>query len=183
MTREYDQAPDRSMRAGVAASIDLLLFVVVPVQLAIGFIFHAMDRGPVRSDLFGWHRTLGVAVALLILLSIGLRRRRPVVPADRYEGRAGLLALWSERACLALLIALPVAGLLAVSAYEGLDRIELAGGLSLPIIPGVSDNAGESAEVWHKLLVQLLIWSVALRILAGSIQIAARRRSEAEQEH
>ena len=39
-----------------------LMAALVLVQVWIGFTFHAMPRGPERSDLFLWHKTVGATI-------------------------------------------------------------------------------------------------------------------------
>jgi len=151
-----------------AAAVHWLTAVLLVTQIAVGFVFHAMDRGPVRSEWFTWHKTLGVTILLLALVRLGwrLRHRPPPFPSEltRWQRR---IVLWNHRLFYFVLIALPLTGLIAVSAYTGQDSIALAGGLSLPPIPGVPEGVGEIGEEVHKNLVPLTVALIALHLAAA----------------
>lgn len=152
----------------VAAALHWITAAALFAQIVIGFVFHAMERGPVRSDWFAWHKTVGVAILLLSLARLAWRLANPPPPfpteLPRWERR---VAVWNHRAFYFVLIALPLTGLLAVSGYTDLTAIDLVGGVRLPPIPGVSEGVGATAEEVHKNLVQLTIALLALHLGAA----------------
>jgi cytochrome b561 len=175
-----DDAPQPEARRRYdrfAAALHWLTAALLVVQIAVGFVFHAMDRGPVRSEWFTWHKTLGVTILLLALVRLGWRlgHRPPPFPSGlpRWQRR---IALWNHRLLYFVLIALPLTGLIAVSAYTGQDSIALAGGLSLPPIPGVPEGVGEIGEEVHKNLVLLTVALIALHLAAALWHRFERRR-------
>lgn len=152
----------------VAVALHWVMAAMLIAQIAIGFVFHAMERGPVRSEWFTWHKTVGIAVLVLALVRLAWRlaHKPPPFPTElpRWERR---VAVWNHRAFYFLLIALPLTGLLAVSGYTDLTTIDLIGGVRLPPIPEVSEGVGATAEEVHKNLVQLTIALLALHIGAA----------------
>lgn len=152
----------------VAAAIHWVTAALIVVQILVGFIFHTMERGPLRSEWFGWHKTLGLTILALALARLAWRlaHRPPPWPTamPRWERS---LAAWAYRLFYFVLIATPLTGLLAVSAYTNQTMIELVGGLELPPIPGVSEGVGETFEELHKHLVQLVVLLIGLHVLAA----------------
>lgn len=152
----------------VAAALHWITAALLLAQIALGFLFHAMERGPVRTEWFAWHKTLGVTILVLTLARLIWRwtHTPPPFPNEmpRWEQR---IAVWNHRAFYVLLIALPLSGLIAVSAYTNQPAIELAGGMTMPPIPAVSEIAGATAEEVHKNLVQLTIALLALHVFAA----------------
>lgn len=152
----------------VAAAVHWITAALLLAQIAVGFIFHAMERGAVRTEWFTWHKSLGLSILGLALVRLAWRwtHTPPPLPAEmpRWEQR---VAIWSHRAFYVLLIALPLTGLIAVSAYTNQPAIELAGGVTLPPIPAVPEDAGATAEEVHKNLVQMTIALLALHLLAA----------------
>lgn len=165
----------------VAAGIHWVTAALIVAQLLVGFIFHAMERGPLRSEWFGWHKTLGVTILALALARLAWRlgHKPPPWPTamPRWEKS---VAAWSHRLFYFVLIATPLTGLLAVSAYADQSVIELVGGLEVPPIPGISEGVGETFEELHKHLVQLVVLLIGLHVLAAvRHQWFGRRRSPA----
>lgn len=153
--------------SNIAVAFHWTTVVLVLVQLWLGFAFHAADPGPERTELFTWHKTAGALILLITLARLGYRLVNPPPPFSSdlpgWEQRA---ATWNHRLFYALLIALPLTGLVAVSAHEKGATTELAGGIPLPVIPGVSEAAGDVAGGVHIGLVFLLL--AAILIHAGA---------------
>ena len=152
----------------VAAAIHWATAALIVAQLLVGFVFHAMERGPLRSEWFGWHKTLGLTILALALARLAWRlgHKPPPWPTEMARWERSLAA-WAHRLFYFVLIALPLTGLIAVSAYTGQDSIALAGGLSLPPIPGVPEGVGEIGEEVHKNLVPLTVALIALHLAAA----------------
>lgn len=150
-----------------AVTLHWLTIALVLVQLYLGFTFADMVRGPARTELFTWHKTIGatILVVSLIRLAWRLMHRPPPFPESlpRWERIA---AVWNHRAFYVLLIALPLTGLATVSAgHSGVTR--LAGGIPLPLIPGLSESAGDAFGGAHELLVIVTLALLALHVAAA----------------
>jgi cytochrome b561 len=151
-----------------AVVLHWLIAALLLLQVYVGITFHDLPRGPERGEWFAWHKTLGVTILILALirLSVRLMRRPPPFPADVAPWRASA-ALWLHRFLYLMLILLPVTGLIAVSdgAREGL--VEIKGGLSVPAVPGVSEDMGEASGEVHEILVWVTIAMLVGHVLAA----------------
>lgn len=154
-----------------AVLLHWLTAAIVITQVAVGFLFAGMERGPDRAEIFTAHKTLGATILILALIRLGWRIAHPPPPyppeLPRWER---VLGLWNHRLFYMLLIALPLTGLLAVSAgasAEGRATTPLLGGIPLPLIPGISEDAGERAGGVHELLVFVTLALVLLHVAAA----------------
>ena len=91
--------------------------LLVVTQVVIGFLFaEFMERGPARSDVLAWHKTLGATILLLALVRLAVRLLNPPPPyPSDYPRWQRFLAVWNHRLFYIMLIALPLTGLAAVS--------------------------------------------------------------------
>jgi cytochrome b561 len=150
-----------------AVALHWLTVALVLTQLSLGFTFADMERGPARSELFTWHKTVGATILVLSLIRLAWRlmHKPPPFPESlpRWERIA---AVWNHRAFYLLLIALPLTGLATISSGRS-GTTELAGGIPLPLIPGLPENAGDGLGETHELLVYLTIALVLLHVGAA----------------
>jgi cytochrome b561 len=141
---------------------------LVLMQLVIGFTFHDMPRGPDRAFVFAWHKTWGVLILILALVRLSVRFMNPPppYPSDQPQLKR-MIAVWSHRLFYLLLIALPMTGLIAVSdgAKDGMVSLQL--GLSVPAVPGISEDMGEASGEVHELLVWTILGLLGLHVLAA----------------
>jgi cytochrome b561 len=144
---------------------------LVVTQVILGFTFaEFMDRGPARSEVFAWHRTLGAVILLLALLRLAVRLLNPPPPyPSDFPKWERFAAVWSHRLFYVLLIALPLTGLAAVSGRAVDGKVSLLFGLSLPAIPGISEDNG-----FGDVHVLLVITTLALLV----IHIAAALKNQ-----
>lgn len=150
-----------------AVALHWLTVALVLVQLYLGFTFADMERGPVRSELFTWHKTVGATILLVSLARLAWRlaHRPPPFPESmpRWERVA---AVWNHRFFYILLIALPLTGLATVSAgRSGVTR--LAGDVPLPLIPGIPEQAGDGLGAAHEILVFVTLALLVLHVGAA----------------
>lgn len=142
------------------------LFVIA--QVVIGLEFADMPKGPARSDLFAWHKTVGAVILILALVRLAVRLMNPPppYPSDfpKWERAA---AVWSHRLFYILLIALPLTGLAAVSGHAKNGLVPIKFGLSLPAIPGVGADTDfgdiHVVLVWTTLALLVLHVGAALK--------------------
>ena len=154
-----------------------LTALLVLVQVAIGVLFKNMERGPLRSDLFLWHKTLGATILLLAIIRLlwRLTHKPPPFPDDlpRWER---IVSVWTHRAFYALLILLPLTGLVAVSDHAQAGMAQLQFGLAIPVVPGVSDEAGELFGDVHIALVVITVLLLVLHVGAALRNQIQRKR-------
>jgi cytochrome b561 len=164
-----------------AVLLHWLMASIVVGQVIVGFTFAGMERGPVRADLFTIHKTLGATILLLALIRLAWRLAHPPPPfptdLPRWERIA---SVWTHRAFYLLLVALPFTGLMAVSggaSVAGRTTTPLLGGVPLPLIPGISEDAGERVGGVHELLVFLTLALLVLHVAAALKHQIQRNRA------
>lgn len=164
-----------------AVLLHWLTALIVVAQVIVGFSFADMERGPARGDLFTVHKTFGATILILALIRLGWRLAHPPPPfpieLPKWERTA---SVWTHRAFYALLILLPLTGLLAVSggaSAEGKATTPLLGGIPLPLIPGISEDAGETLGGVHELLVFVTLAILVLHVAAALKHQVQRNRA------
>jgi cytochrome b561 len=163
--------PDAILRYGNGAVfLHWLTAALVVAQVIVGFTFSWLPRGPAQAEWFTWHKTLGATILLLALVRLAWRlgHKPPPFPdtLSRFERVA---ATWTHRVFYALLILLPLTGLLTISGGADRATTGFVGGLRLPLVPGVSDDAGEAAEAAHVVLVFATLALLVLHV-AGALK-------------
>ncbi|QPQ55038.1 cytochrome b [Allosphingosinicella flava] len=151
-----------------AVALHWITAVLILAQVYVGFTFHDLPRGPLRGEWFMWHKTLGAAILVLGIARLvwRLTHRPPPYPPElpRWER---LAAVWNHRAFYLLIIALPLTGLAAVSGGADEATTKLAGGVPLPLIPGLSEAFGDAMGETHEILVKLTIALLILHVGAA----------------
>lgn len=149
-----------------AATFHWLTVVLVLAQIYVGFRFGDLPRGSAaRTDLFTIHKTLGAAILIITLLRLGYRLINPPPPYPTDMPRWDrFIAAWSHRLVYALLIALPLTGLIAVSERAKSGWVDLLWGLQLPALP-IGD--GEMFGDVHQILVYTTIVLLVLHLSAA----------------
>jgi len=141
--------------------------LLVVTQVVIGFLFaEFMERGPARSDVLAWHKTLGATILLLALVRLAVRLLNPPPPyPSDYPRWQRFLAVWNHRLFYIMLIALPLTGLAAVSGRAVNGWVPLQLGLKLPAIPGIGPE-NEFGDI-HVVLVWTTLALVVLHVSAA----------------
>jgi cytochrome b561 len=154
--------------SNVAVTFHWITAALVLFQIWLGFSFADMMSGPERANLFTWHRTIGALILLVVLARLTYRLTNPPPPyppeLPRWERFAGT---WNHRLFYLLLIAMPIGGVVAVSARVPGPTIKLAGGIEIPKIPGISKPLGEIAESVHVAAAWLLVALIVLHVAAA----------------
>jgi len=140
---------------------------LVVTQVVVGFTFDEfMERGPARSEVFAWHKTIGATILVLALVRLAVRLLNPPPPYPTdFPKWERFLAVWNHRIFYVLLIALPLTGLAAVSGRAEDGTVPLLFGLRLPAIPGISPD-NDLGDV-HQLLVYTTLALVVLHVGAA----------------
>lgn len=156
--------------SNMAVAFHWLTVALVLTQVVIGFAFaEFMERGPGRSELFAWHKTIGATILILALIRLVYRLKNPPPPFPPELPRwRRTVAVWNHRAFYFLLIVLPLTGLIAVSGMGHGSTTPLVGGLALPIIPGIAKETGEMSGDVH---VVLVFTTIALLLLHAGAAI------------
>ena len=141
--------------------------LLVVTQVVVGFAFaEFLPKGPERTEMFAWHKTIGATILILALVRLAVRLLNPPPPYPtdfpRWER---FLAVWNHRIFYFMLIALPLTGLLAVSGRAEGGLVPLKFGLALPAIPGIAPENG-FGDV-HEVLVFTTLALVVLHVGAA----------------
>ena len=138
------------------------LFVIA--QIVIGLKFADMPKGLARTDLFAWHKTVGVIILLLALirLSVRLMNPPPPYPSDVPKWERAV-AVWSHRLFYFLIIALPLTGLAAVSKKAVGGMTELQAGLKFPVVPVPALGEAHVLLAWSLIVLLVLHVGAALK--------------------
>jgi cytochrome b561 len=140
---------------------------LVVAQVIVGFTFaEFLEKGPTRTEVFAWHKTLGATILILALVRLAVRLLNPPPPyPSDFPRWERFLAVWNHRIFYVLLIALPLTGLAAVSGRAEDGTVPLLFGLKLPAIPGISPD-NEFGDV-HEILVFTTLALVVLHVGAA----------------
>lgn len=158
--------------SNAAVTFHWVTAALVVTQVVLGFAFaEFMDKGPARSEVFAWHKTLGALILLLALARLAYRLKNPPPPFPVELPRwKRLVAVWNHRAFYFLLIVLPLTGLIAVSGMSETGTTKLVGGLTIPVLPGISEELGENSGDLHVVLVFTTLALLLLHIAAAISQ-------------
>lgn len=154
--------------SNVAVSLHWITVLLVLTQVWLGFTFAEIERGPERAAYFTWHKTVGATILLLAIIRLLYRLKNPPPPfPPELPPWERVVAVWNHRLFYFLLIALPLSGLIAVSGRADTWFTPLAGGIPLPVVPGVSESAGEMSGGVHEVLVFTTIALLVLHVGAA----------------
>ena len=148
-----------------------LILLTVPAGLIM--VQQGIDRS-LQNALFIYHKNVGVFLLVLVVLRLGIRLTNPPPP------RAADLPLWqirlatvTHRLLYALLIVLPLAGIVRVRAggfpIEGLDA------LGIPVLVPRSDELADAAKALHYWAGLTIIAFIALHVGAALYHAVVKR--------
>lgn len=158
--------------SNTAVALHWVTVALVLTQVVLGFAFaEFMANGPSKAEVFAWHKTLGALILILALIRLAYRLANPPppFPAELPRWRR-IAAVWNHRAFYFLLIVLPLTGLIAVSGMSPNGHTTMAGGLSIPIVPGIGRETGDSSGDLHVVLVFTTIALLLLHVAAAISQ-------------
>lgn len=165
-----EAVPQQPIRRYINAAVAIhwITALLVVTQVIIGFTFDNMERGPGRMQLFTWHKTIGVLILLMAIVRLVVRLKNPPPPfppeLPRWERIA---AVWNHRAFYFLLFALPLTGLIAISGGGDQGTTSLVGGIPFPLLPGLSEAAGDASGDIHVILVFTTLFLLLFHIGAA----------------
>jgi len=154
--------------SNVAVTLHWTTVALVLLQAYLGFTFALSEEGPARDAVFVWHKTVGVIILLLTLGRLAYRLKNPPPPfPPELPAWERFAAVWNHRLFYLLLIAMPIVGFIAVSGFANGPTTPLAGGIQVPVIPGISRSTGEMAGEIHELAAYLLIALILVHVGAA----------------
>ncbi len=158
----------------VTRALHWVTALAVLVALPIGVWISEMQVSLEALKYFAWHKTLGVAVLVLILLRILWHRISPPPPPLAHgivwQDR---LAAWVHRSFYVLLVAMPLSGWFASSA-TGIDTV-IFGRWTLPAIAPEDPLWEDIGFVAHGLISKALIVCVSLHIGGALFRAVVKR--------
>jgi cytochrome b561 len=141
---------------------------LVLTQAYLGFTFALSDEGPARDAVFVWHKTVGMIILLLTLARLAYRVKNPPPPfPPELPAWERFAAVWNHRLFYTLLIAMPIVGFIAVSGFASGPTTPIAGGIQVPVIPGISRDTGELAGEVHEIAAFLVVALILVHIAAA----------------
>jgi cytochrome b561 len=155
-----------------AVAFHWITVALVLTQVVLGFAFaEFMAKGPARSEVFAWHKTIGALILVLAIIRLAYRLKNPPPPFPTELPRwKRIAAVWNHRAFYFLLIVLPLTGLIAVSGMSPTGITQLVGGVTIQIIPGIGHDTGETSGDLHVILVFTTIALLLLHVAAALSQ-------------
>jgi cytochrome b561 len=154
--------------SNVTVTLHWITVALVLLQAYLGFTFALSEDGPARDSVFVWHKTIGAIILLLTLGRLGYRLKNPPPPfPPELPAWERFAAVWNHRLFYLLLIAMPIVGFIAVSGFANGPTTPLAGGIEVPVIPGISRETGELAGEIHELAAFLLVALILVHIAAA----------------
>ena len=154
--------------SNTAVAFHWITVVLVLAQAIVGFGFHRFSEGPLRAELFTWHKTIGPIILLVTLARLWYRLKNPPPPfPPELPQWERIAAVWNHRLFYTLLIAMPLVGLAAISGGAEEPTTRLLGGIPFPLIPGISKGLGDILGDIHMLAAWLLVLSILIHVAAA----------------
>lgn len=170
MTTVPDTRPQNAVLrySNITVAFHWVTVLLVLTQAYLGFRFGLSEPSPERAAVFEWHKTVGIVILLLTLARLIYRWKNPPPPfPPELPAWERILAVWNHRLFYTLLIAMPIVGFIAVSGFSQEPTTTLAGGLQVPVLPGIDRETGELAGEVHEYSAFLLIALILLHVGAA----------------
>jgi cytochrome b561 len=131
----------------------------------VGQTLESLPKGPLRSDIIGMHKSVGVLVLVLAVVRLGWRflHPAPALPATM-NAREMLAARLGHAALYGLMILMPIDGIL-LSQSGG--RAVAMFGLPLPTLVEKSEPLHELFEAGHGLMGWVLALVLVVHVAAA----------------
>lgn len=164
--------------AAISAWFHWISAALILVQFWLGFTFHDFPRQSAERALyFGWHKTVGVVLLLLVLARLINRFLvpPPAMPKGSPRGEK-LLANVTHWSLYALLLLLPVTALMHLGGRAKDGMVDLNWGLRFPALPGEAATGLDLGHV-HEFLAKVMIGLLVLHVLAALYHQVRRDRA------
>jgi cytochrome b561 len=148
----------------MARTLHWLVFVLLAVQITIGWTMPHIRPGVPQEGLVAWHLSVGALLMVVVLVRIVWRvvTPTPLAPMARWER---LLATLTHRLLYLLLLVIPVLGWAAAGFFG--YTVRLFGFIPLPALADHSMRWAHEAGDIHDLLTNVLLGVVGLHVLAA----------------
>ena len=158
---------ERQPYSPLAKALHWIIAALVLISLPIGVVMADLDKGPLQDNLFVLHESAGLVVLALMLPRLAARLRRRPGMSENLTPTQRLVAKATHRTLYLLLIATPIVGWLALSAY-GLGPSFLWLG-HLPALAPKDEPLSKQLFEVHEVLGWAVLALIALHI-AGVIR-------------
>lgn len=156
--------------SNIAILLHWLIAILILGQLAGGIIMHNLPGSELKFSLYQWHKSFGILVLLLSPLRLVWRLTHPAPPLPAYlSGFEQFFARFTHWGFYFLMIAVPIAGWMMVSASSLRIPTLLFGVIPWPDFPFVSRSEASSAlfPSLHKWMAFSFIGLLTLHVLAA----------------
>ncbi len=158
-------APNRY--APISIALHWLMLLVIAAVFATIELRTEFPRGSaIRDGLKTWHFMLGLSILALVVVRIGARLKYPAPAEPGEPAWSKALAKVTHLALYLLMIGMPIAGWVILSA-EG--KAVPFFGLELPPLVGENKDLAGQVEHWHKLGGTIGYWLIGLHALAALV--------------
>lgn len=138
------------------------ILLTVPVAIAMGRV----PQGPTQDSLYDLHKALGVLIFILVVLRLANRLIRGApMPAPGIERWQKAASSATHGSIYVLLVAMPIVGYLANSAYGA--PTPFFGLFTIPPIIGKNEPLSDALFAGHRWAGFLLIALVAMHVCAA----------------
>jgi cytochrome b561 len=166
---------DKKAYSGVAKVLHWLVAALVAALIPMGLIMADLEPGPLQDRLFALHESLGVTLLALMILRSASRLGGAPPPYPALPRGERIASAVVHRALYVLLLATPIVGWLALSAY-GLGPSFFYLG-RLPALIAKDEPLSKILFGLHE-AGGLLIGGLALAHLAGALRHALVKRDD-----
>ncbi|MGE5504959.1 MAG: cytochrome b [Actinomycetota bacterium] len=149
----------------VAQALHWGMAVAMIALWVVGQSLEALPKGPMRTEVIGLHKAVGVLILVLAVVRLGWRavRPAPALPATM-TAREVLGAKLGHAALYALMVLMPIDGVL-LSQSGG--RAVSVFGLVLPTLVDKSEPMHEAFEAGHAVMGWVLAAVLAVHVAAA----------------
>jgi cytochrome b561 len=149
-----------------ARGLHWLMALLILVQWVLGRVGHEMARSPAKLDVLVWHKSIGIALLLVVAARLAWRLANPTPEhppsTPRWETRAAALG---HAALYLLMFAIPLSGWLMNSAKNIPFRVFWL--LPWPNVVPPNEALGEAAEELHEALAVALVLVLLVHVAAA----------------
>ncbi len=151
----------------VTKTLHWLMALLIIGLWVVGQLMGDLPKGDFRAQVYGWHKGLGVALLVLVLLRLAWRFGAGVPPLPAtMQGRERAAAHAGHILLYLLMVLLPIDGIL-LSQTGG--RAVMLAGWPLPTLIGKDDGLHDMFEAGHAVMA----WGLAL-LVVGHVGAALR---------
>lgn len=157
--------PPEGKYSGPAIFFHWAIAILIPVMVGLGWYMLSIEKQPGSPWYFNLHKSLGLTVALLVVLRLGWRMMRAPAPLPETLARwQTTAAKFTHAALYLLLVLMPLTGYLgAAFSGEGVAYF----GVSTPDWATKNEAFKEQLFSAHSIIAWALVAFVAVHVLAA----------------